>query len=161
MLKCPRCQTGLKNTVYEGIQIETCTSCEGEWLDFGELKKVIDTVEDTFTPEEMEMVESIDDNNFDVVDQSPDDLNCVNCRNQKLDRVQYASSTKVFIDKCPFCKGVWLDKGELESIQILVEEWDNKLEGDLNKYGKLARRIKDTHRVSVGKSANIFNSSLA
>ena len=36
-MNCPLCTSSLKTIHYEGIEIETCGSCEGEWLDADEL----------------------------------------------------------------------------------------------------------------------------
>ena len=53
MYKCPRCDSVLRTIDYEGMEIETCPGCEGEWLDAGELGHIVRTIEKTFTAEEV------------------------------------------------------------------------------------------------------------
>lgn len=40
-MNCPNCQALLRGISYEGIEIETCDSCQGEWLDADELGKIV------------------------------------------------------------------------------------------------------------------------
>ena len=39
-MKCPNCDNSLAAITYEGIRIETCPGCEGEWLDDNSLAKI-------------------------------------------------------------------------------------------------------------------------
>lgn len=41
-MKCPKCGAGLTEIDYNGIKIDRCSSCEGVWLDTGELDAVAD-----------------------------------------------------------------------------------------------------------------------
>ena len=40
-MKCPRCEGPLDVTQRQGVEIDTCPSCRGVWLDRGELDKII------------------------------------------------------------------------------------------------------------------------
>ena len=51
-MDCPKCRKRLRTIEYEGIQIETCRSCGGEWLDSDELLHVTRAREARFNPEE-------------------------------------------------------------------------------------------------------------
>jgi uncharacterized protein len=42
MLRCPVCQTEMRLTTREGIEIDFCPNCRGVWLDRGELEKLLD-----------------------------------------------------------------------------------------------------------------------
>jgi Zn-finger nucleic acid-binding protein len=46
-------------------------------------------------------------------------LNCPVCDNVRMREVQ---KENVLIDVCPDCKGVWLDRGELEKITLGLRE---------------------------------------
>lgn len=47
-------------------------------------------------------------------------MNCPVCVNKKLIEIK---KENVLIDICPTCKGIWLDRGELETIvKALVSE---------------------------------------
>jgi len=39
-MRCPRCGVPLNEAQRAGIQIDTCTSCGGVWLDRGELARL-------------------------------------------------------------------------------------------------------------------------
>ena len=40
-MNCPKCGMGLVEIDYKGINIDKCSSCEGIWLDAGELDAVL------------------------------------------------------------------------------------------------------------------------
>lgn len=42
LLMCPNCQTGMKEITREGVQIDMCATCQGVWLDRGELNKLLE-----------------------------------------------------------------------------------------------------------------------
>ena len=44
-MQCPNCSSTLETINYEGIKIETCPGCEGQWLDSGELERIQMAVE--------------------------------------------------------------------------------------------------------------------
>ena len=39
-MKCPRCDGTLKPENFEGVEIDTCDTCGGVWLDSGELAQL-------------------------------------------------------------------------------------------------------------------------
>ncbi len=41
-MKCPVCNTELKMTDRQGVEIDYCPNCRGVWLDRGELDKIIE-----------------------------------------------------------------------------------------------------------------------
>lgn len=43
--KCPDCQAVMAIKTYNNIEINTCASCKGVFLDFGEIKRLTDSVE--------------------------------------------------------------------------------------------------------------------
>lgn len=44
--------------------------------------------------------------------------------------LQETTKTAILIDVCPTCKGVWLDRGELEKILSRVREVENEWEAE-------------------------------
>lgn len=46
-------------------------------------------------------------------------MNCPVCDNVKMREV---SKESIMIDVCPSCKGVWLDRGELEKLSQGIQE---------------------------------------
>lgn len=137
---CPNCQTELTTTDYEGIAIETCGNCHGEWLDDTELGKIVHIRAVRFDPEERRAIaESITITGV-VLKDVTRSLTCPKC-NQPTAAVNYGGDTGILIDRCTGCRGIWLDQNELEKIQMVVEGWDDALPEDLKKYGPKLRDI--------------------
>lgn len=64
-------------------------------------------------------------------------MNCPVCDNVKMREVEKAGIT---IDTCPQCKGVWLDRGELDKLMSDVREvredfntWQKQRDDDYDK----------------------------
>lgn len=49
MVKCPRDNANLQTVVRHGIEIDICPTCQGIWLDRGELEKLIEAEKDLNT----------------------------------------------------------------------------------------------------------------
>ena len=156
-MKCPRCHGELKTIQYEGVEIETCPGCGGEWLDKNELSAIVQKEEEKFSDNLRESLDAINKNIFTVDESLDNKLMCPKCDGVELNRFNYASSTGVVLDKCPECGGIWLDKDEIESVQVLVEEWKAKLDEDLDKFAPMLDRLeaeakaKDKSAVSVSR----------
>lgn len=141
-MNCPNCKHILRAVEYEGIHIETCTQCHGEWLDAGELGHIVKAREVLFDVQERKAVAaaaSIKGVRLKDVDR---DLRCPTCGGQ-TDAINYGGDTGIIIDRCTSCHGMWLDADELEKIQMLVEGWEDHLPDDLKKYGPRLRKVAE------------------
>ena len=154
-MKCPRCSGGLTTIEYEGAEIETCAGCGGEWMDGGEMGQVVRTVEETFPQTMREALDAINDNAFSIDESVENQLSCPKCSGVALNRFNYACSSGIAIDRCSECKGIWLDKDEIEKVQILVEEWRGKLEEDVEKFGPLIAKMNEEAEKQVEEPLNI------
>lgn len=115
-MNCPRCNAGLNKeslrVVNETIEVDTCSNCGGRWFEKDELSKADKIVEPTILeirriPKEKEQLMS---------------LYCPSCQNGRLmAKISNPRDAHVIMDYCPMCNGIWLDKGELDAIQI--ENW--------------------------------------
>ncbi|MFC1461387.1 zf-TFIIB domain-containing protein [Verrucomicrobiota bacterium] len=141
-MKCPRCSSELRTIDYEGARIETCPDCGGEWLDQGELKQIVQTVEESFPQDLRDSLDAVNKSIFSIDESVENQLSCPKCPTIEMNRFNYASSSGIALDKCPECSGIWLDKDELEHVQVLVEEWHRKLEEDIAKFGPVLEKIK-------------------
>lgn len=139
-MKCPNCNSGLKTISYEGIQIETCPGCEGEWLDEGELANVNRARERRFDKEERRAVTQATKIKSVKLDDVDRDLTCPKCGGQ-TDAVNFGGNSGIIIDRCTSCGGIWLDAGELKKVQMLVEGWEDGLKNDLAKYAPKLRKV--------------------
>ncbi len=141
-MKCPNCSTTLETIDYEGIKIETCPGCEGEWLDAGELKHITKTREVIFDPGQRRAVAATAKITGVVLKDVDRDLVCPKCGGQ-TDAINYGGDSGIIIDRCSGCRGIWLDGSELEKIQMLIEGWDDGLPDDLAHYGPKLRQVAE------------------
>ena len=115
-MNCPRCKTQLTvSPLSEGkisIKVDKCPGCGGIWFDEGELSRIDKIIEPTYIeirkiPRKSEQLEA---------------LYCPSCSHHpRLEKAEHPRDVKVILDYCESCKGIWLDKGELEAIQ--KENW--------------------------------------
>lgn len=102
---CPNCKDKhLEKTQLEGFpdDILVCQSCDGIWLAYGTLKKVVAEREINLSiPRGARM-----DNRF-----------CP-CCGKELYTFRYPL-TFVMVDMCKGCQGVWLDRNELQEIDAV------------------------------------------
>lgn len=141
-MQCPSCKSSLRTIQYEGIQIETCDACHGEWLDADELKHIVQVRQTRFDEQERRAVAAAVKITGVDVEQADRDLVCPKCR-ERTNAVNYGGDTGIVIDKCPGCGGIWLDGGEMEKIQKIVEGWKDGLPEDLKRYGARLRQVAD------------------
>lgn len=117
ILSCPNCHKKMAQKNYEGVLIDVCQSCASVWLDYGEIKLIVEQIDETFSDEEIrEGVESLGQ------DHRPHQQKfaCPKCR-VPMNKIEYLLDSGVIIDRCRKCKGLYLDPGELEKVQILTE----------------------------------------
>ena len=97
---CPRCWVRAERKRRKGIDIDICPRCGGIWLDTRELKKLI------ANPGLHRYLTKY------VGLESKSKLVCPRCGNlMSLERAD-----EVEVDVCLSCKGIWLDRGELEAL---------------------------------------------
>ena len=139
-MKCPNCKHDLRSIEYEGLQIETCDGCAGEWIDWGELGKIVRIREARFDAKGRRAIAESTTITGIVLENVDRDLTCPKCGGT-TDPVNYGGDTGIIIDRCTSCRGLWVDGGELERIQMIVEGWEDALPDDLQEYGPVLRNI--------------------
>jgi Zn-finger nucleic acid-binding protein len=139
-MQCPRCNAQLKEILYEGVSIDTCEKCEGEWLDSGEIIAINKAREKTFSDGEKNKMTGAQ-KAAKPVTRSQASLQCPHCK-VPMTSLNYSYSTGIIVDRCPSCNGLWLDKDELENIQIVIEEWDKKTPELNKKFQPILAKIK-------------------
>lgn len=114
-MKCPDCKSKLQQVNCKGIIIDECIKCKGKWFDRDELRKAKDRTDDD--------LRWLD---FDPFGEDAEQLSvaaegkvCPKC-SKKMLSLKYIDS-KVIIDKCICCKGIWLDPGEFAKIIRYLE----------------------------------------
>ncbi len=154
-MNCPNCRASLREEVYEGIEIESCNGCRGAWLDDRELGKIVQIREVKFDPQERRAIAESTTITGVVLKDVDRDLKCPKCGGT-TDALNYGGDTGIIIDRCTGCRGIWVDGGELEKIQMVIEGWDDLLPEDLKKYGpklrQVAEQVEESDHVKVSRS---------
>jgi len=124
-MNCPNCNNLLIILELKQVEIDYCTSCEGIWLDSGELELLLegetclDTLKLSFSKE---------------VNSAEIQKKCPIC-SKKMEKVLFGKEAKekVQLDRCNDGHGLWFDKGELHSVaQISATGEEKKLLNLLN-----------------------------
>ena len=128
---CPVCENPMVELELDQIEIDHCLHCGGIWLDTGELELLLETDEDR---ERLK--------NFLIEDGSVIEKKypCPIC-NKKMTKVFVGEEKKILIDRCKKNHGLWLDKGELESVIELSSQ---------NRESKIINLLKQMFESSAG-----------
>jgi rhomboid family protein len=107
-MKCPHCPSELQPVILRHVQVGSCPSCKGLWFETSELAKF---------------------NHFDsdfplYPDHSFDGTllksRCPQCEQLRLSRIPYSPGSKLYVERCSGCKGVWLDAGEIKKVRNIL-----------------------------------------
>lgn len=122
---CPRCKVPLVKATYEGAQVEQCTFCKGYLLGAGVLERLITREDITFSPDEIKKARIWRDSQRGSLAERNHfpDIQCPNCGNPMCKGI-HSMLTQVVIDHCSndSCGAIWCDGGELETIQMLIQD---------------------------------------
>jgi Zn-finger nucleic acid-binding protein len=116
-MKCPACSDILLTLEYNDIEVDFCASCQGIWLDAGELELLMDEAsakEGCLTGGRQELASGEKSRPCPICDTA-------------MDKEVTRGSKPVVYDSCPKGDGLWFDRGEL--LTILDDE---NIEGDVN-----------------------------
>jgi Zn-finger nucleic acid-binding protein len=114
-VKCPKDSSELRKQSRRGIEAECCPTCEGMWLDSGELDQLEDAVFDE------------DDYKGTLIfaDQ-PSERHCPHCVSS-LKQFRYRLYDLV-VEHCPNKHGFWLDADEDRRVVALMEQRSTDME---------------------------------
>lgn len=114
-MKCPRDGTELIQQRHEAqIDVNQCPTCQGFWLDKGELETI---------QERAARYQSRDLDEDVALDASPQlvqPIRCPKCGGE-MERREHGYCSRVYIDTCIEGCGVWLDTGELAALEKFYE----------------------------------------
>jgi Zn-finger nucleic acid-binding protein len=145
--RCPRCDVPLHQTTYEGLSLDRCGECGGMWTDGTELMTVVRKQQEIFTDDEFKQIRA-DEEAAVVVEEDDisDSYDCPTC-GRTMNRVNYQYTSGIIIDNCPAGHGTWLDRNELQKIQIFSERWDDRAGEIATEYqGALQQAAQKTER---------------
>ncbi|MGH7771095.1 MAG: zf-TFIIB domain-containing protein [Candidatus Binatia bacterium] len=118
-MNCPKCVKELNEIMYKGIQVDSCSTCEGMWLNFEELDQLEDKV---FDRDELKGTT--------IFRTFPTDLKCPRCGKQ-MKKFNYRYYD-LELDYCEDQHGFWLDKGEEKRVLELMQEEAKKMARKVN-----------------------------
>jgi Zn-finger nucleic acid-binding protein len=154
-MKCPRCGSALNTVEYDGVQVEVCSSCKGEWLHAGELEKIVEHHDEVFTPEEIASLDAVNQEVFTDENLDHDELNCPNCANVRMEHFNYGDTSGIILHKCPDCGGIWMDKDELKKVEEVVDGWKEDLGQDVVKYGPVLDKVAAQEQKELDQAVSI------
>lgn len=132
MSQCPRCRTPLVSDEYEGVPLAACPQCKGQWVDRAGLRAIIDIREKSWDEAALKALERAPMRGV-KLDTVREDLPCPSCGGV-MEAFHYGGDTGIILDKCRPCGGIWLDGGELEKVQMVVESSDMDLAADAKRF---------------------------
>ena len=115
-MKCPDCQSELKVEKLKGINIHECIQCKGKWFERNELILAKNKADDGLRWIDFDPFGK-DAEKLSVISDGKQCPQCV----KKMQFLTYSQS-KVIIEKCQSCEGVWLAHGELAKIIRYLEK---------------------------------------
>ena len=135
-MTCPRCQSALQVATYENVDVDRCAQCQGVWLDQGEIRQIVTTQDEEFTPELVQETLKKALTGVPQAEQDSVEL-CPKC-STPMNPQNYNYSSGIIVDVCPEGHGLWLDRYELEKVQAHEEHWQAKLEKERPQWNRLA-----------------------
>ena len=114
-MDCPKCNQQLTQIKINGAEVNRCDSCGGIWFDKDELKLIRDERDKNLSWLDFDLW-----NNKDNLSASGKSINCPR-DGKPLFKVK-CGNTDVTVDVCLECRGIWLDKNELDKIILELKE---------------------------------------
>jgi Zn-finger nucleic acid-binding protein len=126
-MNCPICKKELSQAIFYGVEADFCPTCLGLWFEEDELRLAKDEKDKNLKWLDIDLWEDI--KKFKIF---PGIRLCPSCR-FPLYEIYYGDS-KIIVDVCNLCHGVWLDRGEFKKIiEYLRKRADYEV---LNKFAK-------------------------
>jgi Zn-finger nucleic acid-binding protein len=131
---CPKCRLPTIIAEWEGVEVDCCLSCDGTWLDAGELTWLAD-----LAGVKAGKISA-------ALDQAQHGgrtaWRCPRC-NRRLEAIHLAADPPVELDRCPLGDGLWFDAGE---IQAVVKAFHDGEEGEVARFlGELHHSELESH----------------
>ncbi len=126
-MECPRCKKSLQTAIFHNTEVDYCPQCLGIFFEEDELRQAKDEKDKNLKWLDINLWKNKKE--FKI---SYGIRLCPVCR-LPLYEVYYGNS-RIIVDVCNLCQGIWLDRGEFKKIiEYLKREANWKV---LNKYGK-------------------------
>lgn len=125
-MKCPIDSTELTEIEYERtVKVDQCNSCQGMWLEQWELKAIQANKGKNYQEDIQELPNLVDKAYMQALEKSRPLLTCPRCLESgntlEMERREHGYCSQIMVDICPECQGMWLDKGEVQALEIFFE----------------------------------------
>jgi Zn-finger nucleic acid-binding protein len=120
---CPDHRIALKAIKYEGEFVDQCALCGGLWCSLNSIEIILKKRIQKFDKETIQIAK---DYNFPSLELEMKKVKvearkCLEC-DEDMKKHDFSKSINISIDRCLKGHGVWLDKDEIDRIQVLVED---------------------------------------
>ena len=154
-MQCPQCAAGLSPAIYEGVPINTCETCGGEFVGGEELARIVQTEQQPLG-QDLQLAMAHNKPSFGHTGSEPDRwLQCPACA-KTMNVVNYGGDSGIFVDRCNVCGGLWLDHEELEKVQIVMERWAQEAQPQLQ---AIAGELEQARRKAAESTSGAFSGS--
>lgn len=138
-MDCPKCKKPMRVKNTQGIEIDECADCKGTWFDRDELRRVKDHTNGDLNWMDFELWKHPE--RFRVAEKP---VGCPRCAVSMVS-IEY-DKTRVEVDYCIQCRGVWLDADEFEKIiEALTQELESKGVSDY-----IRASLEEVHEIVAG-----------
>lgn len=122
IMNCPKCKDSMVVLELKDVEIDKCFSCNGVWLDEGELEQLL---------QGSKLGEEIIYSIIPHKKSKEKPVKCPVC-GKKMTKILAGRSESIVLDKCENEHGIWFDGGELEKIIYMADFGvDNEIYGYL------------------------------
>jgi Zn-finger nucleic acid-binding protein len=150
-MNCPTCTSTLRTLSYEGVSIETCDGCGGEFVAGQDMARIIKVRDERFT-EPMRSALAARGPVFGVADADATTRFCCPSCKVPMNPINYAGDSGVVVDRCGGCGGMWLEHSELEKVQILLEKWEDQAPSQVRGVAAELRRSQEEARQGTARA---------
>ena len=120
VLECPRDHSIMKEHEQGEAVLDVCQKCHGQFFDTGEMFGAFGVKADPSIWDRPEAGGSVRDGN----------IKCPRCHHAMLIQDVKYEAQSVEIDRCRSCGGIWLDKGEAETIMVIGDKMQGVIEAE-------------------------------
>ena len=113
-MKCPVCGAGLRQYSCGGQTLDACPGCRGMWFDPEELGAAVKEMVREGVVSDQDARDAYQAKRASGGPGEPAKP-CPNC-GAPMTAFNYSYDSNVFLDRCPSCRGVWADAGEIGGV---------------------------------------------
>lgn len=119
-MHCPACNGSLSIVALQGCDVGICPLCEGIWFNSANLKTVVDKMIAAGEVDSPEPSIFLQPRRIERPNKQEGLRMCPDC-GLVMKKLNYATDSNVFIDKCAECSGIWTDIGDLMAIAEYIK----------------------------------------